>query len=309
MKEKIVILASKRGFCSGVERALKAVDEALKTGPHPVYVLHEIVHNEHIVEQLRRKGVFFIEEPEEAESGTLIFSAHGVSREVEARAEALGIHLVDATCGIVKSLHHKAEKFERSGMRILLFGKKGHREIEGVLGRVSCPVTVLENKAAVSEFLNTLTAKERNECHFGCLSQTTLNSDDVLEMRRLLSESLTHLEVDADVCFATRDRQNAVKELAAKCGLVLIVGSAKSSNSRRLCETAASCGAEALLISDPGCFDPAVLERHTAVGVSSGASAPEELVTELLEILRRSGFQINELRSMCHGTRKKGMRE
>ena len=163
--EKNIYLASKRGFCSGVERALQTVEEALKKGPLPIYVLHEIVHNEHVVNQLRSLGVHFINEPEEADSGTLIFSAHGVSREIEKRAERLGIRLIDATCPIVKSLHRKAENFAEQGYRILLFGKQGHREIEGVLGRIQTEVTVLENEQAVRKWLDSLPEKERLQDH------------------------------------------------------------------------------------------------------------------------------------------------
>ena len=288
----IVYLAARRGFCSGVERALRMVGEALERGPLPVYVLHEIVHNEHVVEQLKARGVRFINEPEEAGSGTLIFSAHGVSREIEERSRKPGIHLIDATCPIVKSLHRKAEDFAAQGFRILLFGKKGHREIEGVLGRISSEVTVLDSEKAVREFLASLSGEERKNSRFACLSQTTLNSDDVAGMRALLASSLAHLEINADVCFATRDRQNAVKELAEKCEFIIIVGSAGSSNSKRLCETAASCGARAILLSDPRKFDVSLLKGVTTVGVSSGASAPEELVSELLEILKREKFEL-----------------
>jgi len=291
MKEKTVILASKRGFCSGVERALKIVEEALHTGPHPVYVLHEIVHNEHVVEGLRARGVRFIEEVEEARGGTLIFSAHGVSRAIEERAEKLGVRLIDATCPIVKALHRKAEEFAAQGCHILLFGKKGHREIEGVLGRISSPVTVLESEQALREWLGTLSQEQRESGKFACLSQTTLNADDVAVMRTILAEHLRHLEVHADVCFATRDRQNAIRELAEKCDLVLIVGSAKSSNSKRLQETAEACGARAVLLSGPEAFDPALLNGIRTVGVSSGASAPEELVQALLAKLQSLGYR------------------
>ena len=288
---KIVHLAAKRGFCSGVVRALDAVERALKEGPLPVYVLHEIVHNEHVVAHLTARGVRFVNEPEEAEGGTLVFSAHGVSRAIEERAAALGVRLIDATCPIVKALHRKAEAFAAEGRKIILFGKKGHREIEGVVGRVDSDVAVIESKEALAAYLASLPEEEKRNGLFACLSQTTLNADDVAEMRGLLASSLNHLAVDAEVCFATRDRQNAVRLLAEQCEFVIIVGSPGSSNSRRLCETASAAGARAILLSDPEKFDPSLLDGVSSVGVSSGASAPEELVRELLGVLKRHGFE------------------
>ena len=288
---KIVHLAAKRGFCSGVVRALDAVERALKEGPLPVYVLHEIVHNEHVVAHWKARGVRFVNEPEEAEGGTLIFSAHGVSRAIEERAAALGVRLIDATCPIVKGLHRKAEMFAAEGRKILLFGKKGHREIEGVVGRVDSEVTVIESKEALLSYLAVLPEEEKKNGLFACLSQTTLNADDVAEMRALLASSLRHLAVDAEVCFATRDRQNAVRLLAQQCEFVIIVGSPGSSNSKRLCETASAAGARAILLSDPEEFDCSLLDGVSTVGVSSGASAPEELVRKLLGILKQYGFE------------------
>ncbi len=274
-----ILLASPRGFCAGVERALKTVDDALKTGPFPVYVLHEIVHNENVVESLRRRGVIFIDDPEEAGGGTLIFSAHGVSRKVEERAARLKVRVVDAACPIVKSLQRRIEAFEADGCEIILFGKKGHREVEGLLGRVHSTVHVVDSEGALEAFL----AAADPAKHYACLSQTTLNADDVARMGRRLQEKLPHLTFAAEVCFATRDRQRAVKELAGQCDVILVVGSEKSSNTRRLCETAAACGVRSYRLSGAEDFAPSMIAGAKRVGITSGASAPEELVRKLLE--------------------------
>ena len=279
-----VLLASPRGFCAGVERALKTVDDALKTGPFPVYVLHEIVHNENVVESLRKRGVIFIENPKEASGGgTLIFSAHGVSREVEEQAALLKVRVIDAACPIVKSLQRRIEAFEAEGREIILFGKEGHREVEGLLGRVHSTVHVMDSEEALDSFL---AGADPSKC-YACLSQTTLNADDVARMGQRLKEKLPHLTFAAEVCFATRDRQQAVKELAEKCDVILVVGSEKSSNTKRLYETAASCGVRAYLLSDAGGFTPSMIGGAECVGITSGASAPEELVRELLETVER----------------------
>ena len=273
-----ILLAEPRGFCAGVERALRKVEEALREGPFPVYVLHEIVHNETVVESLRRRGVIFIDEPAEAQGGTLIFSAHGVSRAVEKESAELGIRVVDATCPIVKSLHRRMEEYAASGREILLFGRNGHREVEGLLGRVNVPVTVLESDAELDCFLKTADRRKK----YACLSQTTLNAEDVERMGKRLLAELPDVEVAAEVCFATRDRQNAVRKLAEKCPVILVVGSAKSSNTKRLYETALECGVRAYLLPDASALNPDWVEGASRIGITSGASAPEELVRELV---------------------------
>ena len=273
-----ILLAEPRGFCAGVERALRKVEEALREGPFPVYVLHEIVHNETVVESLRRRGVIFIDEPAEAQGGTLIFSAHGVSRAVEKESAELGIRVVDATCPIVKSLHRRMEEYAASGREILLFGRNGPREVEGLLGRVNVPVTVLESDAELEHFLKTADRRKK----YACLSQTTLNAEDVERMGKRLLAELPDVEVAAEVCFATRDRQNAVRKLAEKCPVILVVGSAKSSNTKRLYETARECGCRAYLLPDASALNPDWVEGASRIGITSGASAPEELVQKLI---------------------------
>ena len=272
-------LAKARGFCAGVERALNKVEEALRNGPFPVYVLHEIVHNETVVEGLRKRGVIFIDEPSEAKSGTLIFSAHGVSRQVEAEAEKLALKVVDATCPIVKSLHRRIEQFAAEGKTIILFGRSGHREVEGLLGRVEAPVTVIESEAELEKFLKTADRSKP----YACLSQTTLNAADVERMTARLKAELPDVTAASEVCHATRERQEAVKELAKACPVILVVGSPQSSNTHRLYETALGEGVRAHLLGSAAEFRPEWLKGISRVGITSGASAPEELVRELCE--------------------------
>ena len=270
-------LAKVRGFCAGVERALRKVEEALRTGPFPVYVLHEIVHNETVVAGLRKQGVIFIDDPAEAKNGTLIFSAHGVSRAVEELAAKPGVKVVDATCPIVKSLHRRMEEFAAAGKTIVLFGRNGHREVEGLLGRVDVPVRVIESETELEDFLKTADKSKS----YACLSQTTLNASDVERMTAKLKAELPKVCAASEVCHATRERQEAVKELAKDCPVILVVGSLQSSNTRRLCETARKQGVKAHLLANASDLKMEWLEGVSCVGITSGASAPEELVQEL----------------------------
>ncbi len=274
-----VRLAKVRGFCAGVERALHKVEEALRTGPFPVYVLHEIVHNETVVAHLRERGVIFIDDPAQAESGTLVFSAHGVSLAVEAQASKPGVKVVDATCPIVKSLHRRIEEFAAAGKTVILFGRNGHREVEGLLGRVSVPVKVIESEAELETFLKTA---DRSKA-YACLSQTTLNASDVERMSARLKAVLPEVTAASEVCHATRERQEAVKELAKDCPVILVVGSPQSSNTRRLYETALGQGVRAHLLGSAAEFRKEWLKGVSRVGITSGASAPEELVRELCD--------------------------
>lgn len=282
--QKTILLAETRGFCAGVERALLLVEKALREGPFPVYVLHEIVHNEAVVESLQNRGVIFVDHISEASAanGTLIFSAHGVSKPVEEEAASTPLHVVDATCPIVKRLHKNMEEFAAAGRHILLFGKKGHREVEGLLGRVREPVTVLESLEEMEDFL----LHCRKDLSYGCLSQTTLNASEVAKMSERLKAVLTDLAISANVCFATRDRQEAVRLLAEKCSVILVVGSPKSSNTRRLQETALQCGVASYLISHPDQIKAEYILPHSCIGITSGASAPESLLQQVCEKVR-----------------------
>ena len=279
-----VYIAEIRGFCSGVERAVRLVERAVENGPFPVRVLHEIVHNESVVEELRKKGVLFAEELDPAwEGGTLIFSAHGVSEKVERQAREMNVNLIDATCPLVKGIHRKAAELEREGYRILLIGKRSHREIEGVVGRVRRTPLVIESKADAENV-----AFEKN-AKYACLTQTTLSVDDCAELFRILKERFPEIRICGGICNATTARQTAVKKLAARCGRIIVIGSGKSSNSRKLREVAESCGAESILISSIADLPDSWL-KDGDIGITSGASAPEHLLREAVEKLVSLGW-------------------
>ena len=279
-----VYIAEIRGFCSGVERAVRLVERAGENGPFPVRVLHEIVHNESVVEEFRKKGVLFAEELDPAwEGGTLIFSAHGVSEKVERQAREMNVNLIDATCPLVKGIHRKAAELEREGYRILLIGKRSHREIEGVVGRVRRTPLVIESKADAENV-----AFEKN-AKYACLTQTTLSVDDCAELFRILKERFPEIRICGGICNATTARQTAVKKLAARCGRIIVIGSGKSSNSRKLREVAESCGAESILISSIADLPDSWL-KDGDIGITSGASAPEHLLREAVEKLVSLGW-------------------
>ena len=279
-----VFIAEIRGFCSGVERAVRLVEQAVAEGPFPVRVLHEIVHNESVVEEFRKKGVLFAEELDPAwEGGSLIFSAHGVSEEVELRARAMNVKLIDATCPLVKGIHRKAVELEREGYRILLIGKRSHREIEGVVGRVRRTPLVIESKADAENVVFEKNAK------YACLTQTTLSVDDCAELFRVLRVRFPEIRICGGICNATTARQTAVKKLAARCRRIIVIGSSRSSNSRKLREVAESCGAEAILISSIEELPDSWLTDGD-IGITSGASAPEHLLREAVEKLVSLGW-------------------
>lgn len=279
-----VYIAEIRGFCSGVERAVRLVERAVENGPFPVRVLHEIVHNESVVEEFRKKGVLFAEELDPAwEGGTLIFSAHGVSEKVERQAREMNVNLIDATCPLVKGIHRKAAELEREGYRILLIGKRSHREIEGVVGRVRRMPLVIESKTDAENVVFEKNAK------YACLTQTTLSVDDCAELFRILKERFPEIRICGGICNATTARQTAVKKLAARCGRIIVIGSGKSSNSRKLREVAESCGAESILISSIADLPDSWL-KDGDIGITSGASAPEHLLREAVEKLVSLGW-------------------
>lgn len=289
---KEIRIAPVRGFCNGVKSAIAAVEKILeeekKRGSKaPVFLLHELVHNEFVVSSFIARGVRIIEEPEESllpsgEKGYLVLSAHGVSRDVEKRAVATGHKIVDAACPIVRSLHKKAEDFAGEGKKIILLGKRGHRETEGIAGRVTDKVIILENEKEVNAFLARISPEEK-KFSYGCLSQTTLEADKVEVMTGLLKKELPFLSLHAQVCFATKERQEAVKKLAEECDMLLVVGSEKSSNSRRLCECAGEAGKDSILVPDPEKLDLSLLLPYSKIGITSGASAPEESLRRLVK--------------------------
>ena len=282
-----IIIAAPHGVCAGVRRALEAVESVLRRCGAPVYVLHEIVHNEFIVNDLRSRGVHFAETLSEVPEGAvLLFSAHGVSAAVEQEARGRKLRIVDATCPLVKRLQVAAVQRSGGGDMLILIGHRGHPEVEGVLGR-TCggEVHVIEKESDIAA-LPDWAAPRR----ISLLAQTTLNCETVDALTGALRRRYPALECGPGICYATTNRQRAVRELALRCGMVLIIGSRRSSNSNRLREIAESCGCRACLIDGPEALPPEISAWPGAVGVSAGASAPEELVERTVARLEELGF-------------------
>jgi 4-hydroxy-3-methylbut-2-enyl diphosphate reductase len=284
---KKVILAAPRGYCAGVDRAVQMVERALDTLGAPVYVRKEIVHNRHVVSELEQRGAIFVESEADIPEGSVcIFSAHGVSPEVRRGAEARNLQVIDATCPLVTKVHLEAKRFARKGRKIVLVGHQGHEEIEGTAGEVPDGTYVIESPDQI-DGLN-LAPDEP----LAYLTQTTLSVDDTLDVVEALRTRFDDLAGphSDDICYATQNRQVAVKALAPEADVVLIVGAFNSSNSNRLVEVARVAGTPAYLVPDETHLDPAWLEGVEVVGVSSGASAPEVLVDRLLERLAGFGY-------------------
>jgi len=285
---KKVILAAPRGYCAGVDRAVKIVERALDTVGAPVYVRKEIVHNRHVVSELEERGAVFVESEAEIPPGaTCIFSAHGVSPEVRRNAEARNLQIIDATCPLVTKVHLEAKRFARAGRRIVLVGHEGHEEIEGTAGEAPDSTVVVEN----AEQIDALGIDSSEPISY--LTQTTLSVDDTLEVVEALRERFSDIAGPRsdDICYATQNRQVAVKALAPRADVVLVVGAFNSSNSNRLVEVARNAGTPAYLVPDESHLDPSWLENASIVGVTSGASAPEVLVGRLLDRLAGFGFR------------------
>lgn len=284
---KKVILAAPRGYCAGVDRAVKMVERALDTVGAPVYVRKEIVHNRHVVSELERRGAIFVDSENDIPDGAVcIFSAHGVSPEVRRNAEARHLRVIDATCPLVTKVHVEAKRFAREGRRIVLVGHHGHEEIEGTAGEAAERTVVIENLEQLDAL--DLPADER----VAYLTQTTLSVDDTLDVVEGLRSRFDDLvgPRSDDICYATQNRQVAVKAIAPECDLVLVVGALNSSNSNRMVEVARAAGTAAHLVPDDTYLDPTWLRDADVVGVSSGASAPEVLVERLLGRLATLGF-------------------
>jgi 4-hydroxy-3-methylbut-2-en-1-yl diphosphate reductase len=283
-----VLLAKPRGYCAGVDRAVVAVEKALETYGAPVYVRKEIVHNRHVVTTLAARGAVFVDETDQVPEGaTVVFSAHGVSPAVHAEAAARELRTVDATCPLVTKVHQEAKRFARDDYDILLIGHEGHEEVEGTAGEAPDHVQLVDGPAAVDG----VTVRDPEKVIW--LSQTTLSVDETLETVRALRERFPSLSdpPSDDICYATQNRQVAVKQMAPECDLVLVVGSRNSSNSVRLVEVALQAGASAShLVDHAGEIDDAWLEGVTTVGVTSGASVPEILVGEVLHWLADRGW-------------------
>jgi 4-hydroxy-3-methylbut-2-enyl diphosphate reductase len=286
MSEPLVLLASPRGFCAGVDRAIEIVDRALELYGRPVYVLHEIVHNKHVLEDFRERGVEFVEDLDDVPEGAVtIFSAHGVAEEIVERGKARNLRVIDATCPLVTKVHTQAQRYEREEHELILIGHLGHPEIEGTRGRVRAPVHVL----STPEEVETLVVNDPERLAY--VTQTTLSVDDtrdVIAALRARFPSIRGPELE-DICYATQNRQNAVKEMTDEIDLLLVVGSRNSSNSNRLRELGRRRGVASHLIDSEDDLDPEWLTATRRVGVTAGASAPEALVQRVLARLAELG--------------------
>jgi 4-hydroxy-3-methylbut-2-enyl diphosphate reductase len=282
-----LLLAAPRGYCAGVDRAVQTVERALELYGAPVYVRKEIVHNKHVVEQLRARGAVFVEELDDTvpEGAMTVFSAHGVSPMVHAEAERRGLQTIDATCPLVTKVHREAVKFAQEGYTIVLIGHAGHEEVEGTMGEAPDHIVLVETE----EDVDALQVDDPQRIAY--ISQTTLSVDETRAIINRLREkfpAITGPRTD-DICYATTNRQAAVKQMAPQCDLVLVIGSRNSSNSNRLVEVSRELGTEAHLIDNESQVEETWLEGKRTVGITSGASAPEELVQRLVDFFRERG--------------------
>jgi 4-hydroxy-3-methylbut-2-enyl diphosphate reductase len=285
-----IVLANPRGFCAGVDRAIDIVNRALEVFDGPVYVRHEVVHNRHVVEDLRARGAVFVDELIEVpDDAVVIFSAHGVSRAVQNEAEARGLKVFDATCPLVTKVHVEVAAFSSAGRECVLIGHAGHPEVEGTMGRYDGrhggAIYLVEDEAQVAEL------EVRDPTTLAFVTQTTLSVDDTAKVIDALRKKFPQIQGPRkdDICYATQNRQDAVKSLADEVDIVLVVGSINSSNSNRLRELAERCGARAYLIDDANMIDSQWLSGTRSVGVTAGASAPELLVEQVISALRERG--------------------
>ncbi len=286
-----VVLANPRGFCAGVERAIEIVERALERFGPPVYVRHEIVHNRHVVETLREKGAVFVEEVAEIPDGAVtVFSAHGVSEAVESEAAERNLPVIDATCPLVSKVHKEGWNHARKGREVILIGHEGHPEVEGTRGRIPGGVHLVSTVADVAAL------QVADSDNVAYVTQTTLSVDDTREVIEALKFRFPRIVGPdvKDICYATQNRQQAVRDVASRVGMLLVVGARNSSNSNRLREIGAQIGIPSYLIDDASAIDPAWLEGVAAIGLTAGASAPEELVVEVIDHLRGFGEVIVE---------------
>ncbi len=281
-----LLLAAPRGFCAGVDRAVLIVEKALEAYGAPVYVRHEIVHNKHVVETLRRKGAVFVEDENEVPEGAIIvFSAHGSPPEAFENSRRLGHTLIDATCPLVTKVHQEARRYARDAMDIVMIGHAGHQEVVGTTGQARDRIHLVETADDVDD----LDFDDDERVTY--ITQTTLSVDETADVVARLEQRFPGLQQPKgdDICYATQNRQDAVKQLAERCDLVLVVGSQTSSNSKRLVEVSADRSVPAFLIDDASELDESWLDGVGTVGLTSGASAPEVLVEEVIEWFRERG--------------------
>jgi 4-hydroxy-3-methylbut-2-enyl diphosphate reductase len=286
------MLANPRGFCAGVDRAIEIVERALELFGAPVYVRHEVVHNRYVVERLRGLGAIFVEELEEIPAGaTVIFSAHGVSSAIEAGAKARGLTVFDATCPLVSKVHMEVQRYARDGWDVILIGHQGHPEVEGTLGRFDTSaggrIYLVQNRADADSLM------VRDPAKLAFVTQTTLSVDDTAEIVAALRRRFPQLATPRkeDICYATQNRQDAVKTLLENCDVLIVVGSAASSNSNRLRELADRLGMPGYLVDGPDELHREWFEGKKSIGVTAGASAPELLVQQVIERLRSWGAE------------------
>jgi len=293
-----VRLANPRGFCAGVDRAIEIVERALELHGAPVYVLHEIVHNRHVVDDLASRGTRFVDTLEEVPPGSVtIFSAHGVSDEVVATARSRGLKVIDATCPLVTKVHLQAQNYRKKGHHLILIGHPGHPEVEGTRGRIEGPVTVLSTVAEVEAL------EVPAEASLAYVTQTTLSIDDTREVIDALVKRFPRIQGPElkDICYATQNRQNAVKRLTEEgIDVLIVIGSQNSSNSNRLAELGTRSGVRSYLVDDARGIRPEWLVSTQRIGVTAGASAPEGLVQEVLERLRELG--VSDVRELAGET-------
>jgi len=282
-----VVLAQPRGFCAGVDRAIEIVERALRQFGAPIYVRHEIVHNQYVVDELRTKGAIFIEDLKDVpRGGTVVFSAHGVSQAVRAEAKDLGLTVFDATCPLVTKVHIEVAKMRADGREIIMVGHKGHPEVEGTMGQAGDGIHLVEDVEDVERLV------VRDPSRLAYVTQTTLSVDDAAEVTGALKRRFPEILEPKrnDICYATQNRQDAVKFMAPQCDLIIVIGSPTSSNSNRLREVGERMGVEAYMIENASELDPTWLEGKRRIGVTAGASAPEILVSELITVLQSHGI-------------------
>lgn len=284
---KTLTLANPRGFCAGVDRAINIVEKALAKHGSPIFVRHEVVHNRFVVDNLKAKGVVFIEDLDEVPQGAvLIYSAHGVSLAVQQEAERRGFQIYDATCPLVTKVHKEVQRLNGQGYQIVMIGHKGHPEVAGTMGQIADAMLLVEKASEVADL------KVKNPEKLAFVSQTTLSVDETADIVAALLQKFPHIisPNKDDICYATQNRQDAVKTLADDCDLLIVVGSPNSSNSNRLRETAAKRGVLAVMIDNVSELDTALLSGKNHIGITAGASAPEILVQELVALLQSLGY-------------------
>jgi len=291
-----VVLANPRGFCAGVDRAIIIVEQALEKFGAPIYVRNEVVHNQFVVNELREKGAIFVKDLDAIPKGsTVIFSAHGVSKAVRAEADIRGLTAFDATCPLVTKVHIEVAKMRKEKMEIVMIGHKGHPEVEGTMGQSDQGMYLVETPADVEK----LVVVDANKLAY--VTQTTLSTDDALQVINALKHKFPAIKAPKsdDICYATQNRQDAIKIMAKDCDLVIIVGSPNSSNSNRLREVAENQGVEAYMVDNASFLKPEWLLNKKKIGVSAGASAPEVLVKEVIAALQKFGANnIHELQGV-----------